>query len=223
MANRYFLDRVALSLILSHFPTTSVLILQHRPITTQLGRFHLIAYWLVNAVCFWQAWQLINRGENSSFYVHHEWRRRVVAMLAVPAALIVANLLFPLLVEGYTWPGGTVIALFVALGIVAGAGGFVGTRERPIPDCGEKDLAQARRMQRGAAIVFGAILPLLGGIAAGLWPTLKQLYADIANDRFLTIGAILVIAMTLGTFFLYPWLLVRSMERQISAKRPPSR
>jgi hypothetical protein len=101
---RYFLDRVALAWILVFLPASSLLILHHRSAGPQMGRFHLLGYGLINALLLFEAWSLTNCGEKSSFYVNHEWRRKIVGMLALPIALVSSNLLFPVMFEGYRKP-----------------------------------------------------------------------------------------------------------------------
>ncbi len=118
---RYFLDRVALAWILVFLPASSLLILHHRAGGPQMGRFHLLGYGLINAFFLFEAWSLTNCGEKSNFYVNHEWRRKIVGMLVLPLALVLSNLLFPVMFEGYRKPEGVVVLLFVVLGFVAGA------------------------------------------------------------------------------------------------------
>jgi uncharacterized membrane protein len=106
---RYFLDRVALGCILVLFPATSALVLRHRPISARLGHYHWIAYAIINALLLLEAWRLINWGGQSKFYVDHEWRRKLVAALGLPASLLVGGAIFPLLIEGTSSPGAVVI------------------------------------------------------------------------------------------------------------------
>lgn len=59
MAGRYFIERVGLTYILAAFPTASVLVLLHRKVDG-IGRYYWIAYWIINALAFFEAWRLIN-------------------------------------------------------------------------------------------------------------------------------------------------------------------
>jgi len=216
---RYFLDRVALAWILVFLPASSLLILHHRVGGPQMGRFHLLGYGLINAFFLFEAWSLTNCGEKSNFYVNHEWRRKIVGMLALPLALVLSNLLFPVLFEGYRKPEGVVVFLFVVLGFIAGAIGFVATREHPIADCGEEDLKQAKRIQKGCTATVVGVVAVLGGTAIS--SAMRQFYVEIWNDGFLFLCAIFIVAAVAGTFFAYPWLLVRALQKPAAIKKPP--
>src|SRR2546422_5331165 len=112
MRPRRFLDRVALAWILIFFPATSLLALHHRPISVWLSGYHWIVYAAAHVAALFGAWCLINWGDQSRFYIDRPWRRKLVAGIALPAALVLAGVLFPLRVEAKSFPGPVVILFF---------------------------------------------------------------------------------------------------------------
>lgn len=216
MPARYFLDRVALAWILALIPSSAVCLLAHDSHAPQIGRFHLVGYWILSMLSLYEAWRVANFGERSNFYVDHEWRRRPVAMLGLVGALVFSSVFFPILIEGYRKPSGVVTFLFIVLGFIAGAKGFVATREHSIAACQDEDLKQARRIQKGCLRVFAGIVTLLGVVAFS--DAMRALYVQIWDDWWLLTAVILMAIALVGAFIIYPWLLVRALQSQFKAK-----
>jgi len=219
VATRYFLDRQALAWIILLIPSSTVFILSYAARTSPLGRFHLVGYWILSALLFYEAWRITNLGEKSAFYVNHAWRRRIVAMLVFPTALVSSSVVFPVLMEGYRKPPGVLIFLLVVLGFITGANGFVATRERPVAECTTEDAKQAREIQKGSSWLFVGLITLFGGIA--VFEAVRSAYATIWDDSGLLTGVILMAIALSGALLIYPWTLVRDMKSRIPTTTTP--
>ena len=217
MRRKNFLSRINLWYIISVFSTAAVLILQHRQVTGRLSRFHLIAYWLINSFAFLEAWQFINMREDFFLYRNGGWIRKVVSAGILPLAVIVANVLFPYLLEGYTWPGGVVITLFCILGFVAGAHGFLGTLENLDQMYTEKDEEGASHNQTICAIILVTIATIAGG--STLLEEIRRGFTEVFEDLWLAIGAFVVFGSLLLTFLVYPYVIKKSIKSKLTIQK----
>src|SRR5258708_6339154 len=122
---RSYLDRLTLAYIIVCFSTTATFLLLSRPEAQHFAQYHWLGYWLINSILLFNAWLFINAGTREA------WERKVIATIVLPAALLVANLLFPYLLEGGKPVATIIIPLFLMLGAVAAATGYIGTRGNP--------------------------------------------------------------------------------------------
>ena len=217
MQRKFFLSRANLWYIIIMFSTAAVFILKHRQVTGRLSRFHLIAYWLINAVAFFEAWQIINMKKDSFLYRKREWIRKVVSAIILPLAVIVSNVLFPYLLEGHTWPGWVVIILFCILGIVVGAHGFLGTLDNLDTNYIEADQKGAASNQKICVGIISTIFLLISSTL--IVDVTKQGFLEIFEDSSLTIGACLVFVALLITFIAYPYVIKSSIASSIKSQK----
>jgi hypothetical protein len=199
-----YLDRLTLLYIIICFSTTATWLLMSRPQAQLLGRYHWLAYWLINSILLFNAWLLINAGATRKAY-----ERKIVAAISLPAALLIANLLFPILFETGK-PVATIITpLFLVLGFVATATGFIGTRGNPRNQSNDADALQARHILKDSPKILGAIaVGIVGSLAI---KPISDAYLRIVGDTHLRLAAIFIMSGLVITLWILPFIIVNTI------------
>ncbi len=201
---RSYLDRLTLAYIILCFSTTATFLLLSRPGAQHFAQYHWLGYWLINSILLFNAWLFINAGTREA------WERKVIATIVLPAALLVANLLFPYLLEGGKPVATIIIPLFLMLGAVAAATGYIGTRGNPRDESTSENLTQAKLALKGS-------LPTLAFVVAGAFGALaaeymRNVYVRIFNDIYLSLAAYFIIGGMIATFLALPYIILHTTK-----------
>jgi hypothetical protein len=204
MSRKHFLGLASLLYLATFFPTAAVLILQHRRVEYPPGTVYPLAYWIINGSALLGAWFLANAFKDRRFY--NKWRR-LIAAIGFAIALTLADVAFPILLEGPPSPKGVVVFYLIVLGFLVSATGFLGTYETLDGNYHAEDLEGARNTQKIAAAV--AALPLGGSVILEL---IKGFARETWEDKWLFAGSMIVAITIVITLFGYPYAEVKAVR-----------